>query len=141
MRVYCICRSITKSASLYSIFISSALVHYLTILCKHLYYFQVGGKQSDFLFSIFHLSSSVLTTVLDTKQAIPDCPAIHESMPLAGCPENTRPACTPGTSRTNQSLSSSGCSGPHPNLNSKPPLLSPGLSVVQGPPPSPLPIS
>ena len=41
--------SITKRTSLYSIFISSALVHLLTILCKHLYYFQAGGKQLDFL--------------------------------------------------------------------------------------------
>ena len=31
--------------------------------------------------------------------------------------------------------------GPHPNLHSKPPFLSPGLSAVQGPPPSPPPIS
>ena len=47
--------SITKCASLYSIFISIALIRYITILCKHLCYFQAGGKQSDFLFpsSIF----------------------------------------------------------------------------------------
>ena len=33
--------------------LTAALVHYLTILCKHLYYFQAGGKQSDFHFFIF----------------------------------------------------------------------------------------
>ena len=93
--------SITKCASLYSIFISSALVHYLTILCKHLCYIQAGDKQSDFLFpsSIFHLL--VLTTMLNRRQAVPDSLAIRESMPLAGYPKNTRPACTPGTSRIN----------------------------------------
>ena len=48
--------SITKSASLYSIFISNVLVHYLIILCKHPCYFQAGGEQSDFLFP-FHLLS------------------------------------------------------------------------------------
>ena len=87
--------SITKSASLYSIFISSVLVHYVTILYKHLCYFQAGGKQSDFLFpsSIFHLL--VLTTVLDMKQAVPDCPAIRELMPPAGYPEKHTPRLYP----------------------------------------------
>ena len=114
--------------------LTAALVHSLTILCKHLYYFQAGGKQSDFLFhSIFHLS--VITTVLDTKQAVPDRPKIRESMPLARYPENTRPAWTLGTSRTNPSLSYPRCLGPRPNWDSKPPPLSSGLSAVQGPPP------
>ena len=81
------------------------------------------------------------TMVLDTKQAIPDHPTIHESMPPAMYPENTCPTCTPGTSRTNPSPSCLGCLGPRPNLDSKPPLLSPELSAVQGPPPSPPPIS
>ena len=98
-------------------------------------YFQAGGKQSDFSFpsSIFHLP--VLTTMLNHRQAVPDSPAIRESMPPAGYPENTRPACTPGTSRTNPSLSCPGCPGPRPNWDSKPPPLSPRLSAVQGPPP------
>ena len=56
-------------------------------------------------------------------------------------PENTRPACTLGTSRTNPSLSCPGCPGSRPNLDSQPPLLSLRLSAVQGPPPSPPPIS
>ena len=103
-----------------------------------MFYFQARVEQSV-LFLL--LSPSVLTTVLNTRQAVPDRPAIRESMCLAGCPENTRPACTPGTSRTNPSLSCPGCLGPRANLDSKPPLLSPGLSVVQGPPPPPLPIS
>ena len=71
----------------------AVLVHQLTILCKHLCYFQAGGKQSDFPFlSIFHLS--VLTMVLGMKQVVPDHPMIRESMPPARYPENTRPACT-----------------------------------------------
>jgi hypothetical protein len=73
--------------------------------------------------------------MLNHRQAVPDRPAIHESMPPAGYPENTRLACTPGTSRTNPSFSCPGCLGPHPNWDSKPPPLSPGLSAVQGPPP------
>ena len=83
----------------------------------------------------------VLTTVLNHRQAIPDGLAIRGSMCPAGCPEDTCPACTLGTSRTNPPLSYPGCPGPRPNLDSKPPPLSPGLSVVQGPPPPPLPIS
>ena len=98
-------------------------------------YFQAGGKQSDFLFSssIFHLS--LLTTMLNRRQAVPDFPAIRESMLPAGYPKNTCPACTPGTSRTNPSLSCPWCLGPYPNWDSKPPPLSPGLRAVQGPPP------
>ena len=98
-------------------------------------YFQAGGKQSDYLCpsSIFHLS--VLTTMLNRRQAVPDSPAIRESMPPAGYPKNTHPACTPGTSRTNPSPSYPRCLGPRPNWDSKPPLLSPRLSAVQGPPP------
>ena len=59
----------------------------LIILCKHLCYFQAGGKQSDFLCpsSIFHLS--VLTTMLDIRQAVPDRPVICESMPQLGAPK------------------------------------------------------
>ena len=38
--------SITKRASLYSIFINSHIGSLLTILCKHLYYIQADSKQS-----------------------------------------------------------------------------------------------
>ena len=55
----------------------------------------------------------------------------------AGYPKNTRPTYTPSTSRTNPSPSCPGCLVPCPNLDSKPPLLSPVLSAVQGPAPSP----
>ena len=104
-----------------------------------MFYFQAGVEQSILFLLLFPLS--VLTTVLNTRQAVSDRPVIHESMCPAGCPENTRPACTQGTSRTNPSLSYPGCPGPRPNLDSKPLLLSLGLSAVQGPPPSPPPIS
>ena len=75
------------------------------------------------------------------KTSRTDSVAIHEPMCLARSPENTRPACTPGRSRTNPSLPCPGCQGPRPNLDSKPPLPSPGLNVVQGPPPSLPPIN
>ena len=77
--------------------------------------------------------------VLEFRQAVPDFPAIRESMPPAGYPKNTRPAYTPDTSRTTPLPSCPGCPGPRLNLDSKPQLLSPGLSAVQGPPPSRLP--
>ena len=98
-------------------------------------YFQAGGKQSDFLFpsSIFHLL--VLTTMLNCRQAVPDFPTIRESMPPAGYPKNTCPACTQGTSRTNPSPSCPGVLGPRLNWDSKPSPLSPRLRAVQGPPP------
>ena len=126
--------SITKRVSLYSVFISSALVHLLTILCKHLCYFQAGGKQSEFLFP-FHLSS--FSSYYDAKHETSRTgfPGDSRINTPAGYPENTRPACTPGTSMTNPSLSCPGCLGPRPNWDSKPPPLSPRLSAVQGPPP------
>ena len=114
--------------------LSAALSYYLSSLYKHLSTFK-QELSNQFHFITFHLS--VLTTVLDRSQAVLDCPAIRESMPSARYPKNTCPACTLGTSRTNPSPSCPGCPGPRPNLDSKPPLLSPGLSAVQGPPPSP----
>ena len=104
-----------------------------------MFYFQARVEQSILFLLLFLLP--VLTTVLNRRQAVPDNPTIRESMCSAGCPEDTRPACTLGTSRTNPPLSCPGCPGPHLNLDSKPPPLSPGLSAVQGPPPPPLPIS
>ena len=112
------------------------MILYLAILCKQLFYFQARVEQSV---PFHHLS--VLTTVLNRRQAIPDHPMIHESMPPAGYLENTRPACTQGTSRTNILLSCPRCLGSCPNLDSKPSPLSLGLRAVQGPPPSPPPIS
>ena len=50
--------------------------------------------------------------MLGRRRAIPDFPTIRESMPPAGYPKNTCPACTQGTSRTNPSLSYPGCPGP-----------------------------
>ena len=38
--------SITKRASLYSILLAVILSSLTNLLCKHLYYFQAGGKQS-----------------------------------------------------------------------------------------------
>ena len=104
-----------------------------------MFYIQARVEQSVIFLLLSSLS--VLTTVLNHRQAVPDRPVIRESMCPARCRKNTRLACTPGTSRTNPSLSCPVCPGPRPNLDSKPPLLSPGLSVVQGPPPPPLPIS
>ena len=73
--------------------------------------------------------------MLGRRQVIPDFLAIRKSMCPARCPKDTRPACTPGTSRPNPSLSYPGCPGPRPNWDSKPPPLSPGLRAVQGTPP------
>ena len=97
-----------------------------------MFYFLARVEQSVH-FITFHLS--VLTMMLNRRQAVPDHPAIHESMPPARYPKNTRPAYTPGTSRTNPLLSCPGCPGPRPNWDSKLPPLSPELSAAQGPPP------
>ena len=75
--------------------LSVVLSYYLSSLYKHLFYFQPRVEQSvpfHHHFITFHLS--VLTMVLDTKQAVLDYPAIRESMPPDGYPENTRSACT-----------------------------------------------
>ena len=120
------------------LWLSAVLSYYLSNLYKHLFYFQARVEQS-----IPFLLLSTFSSYYDArgKTSRTDSAAIHEPMCLAGCLENTHPACTLGTSRTNPSPSCPGCPGPHPNLNSKPPLLSPGLSAMQGPPPSPPPIS
>ena len=66
----------------------AVLSYHLASLYKHLFNFQARVEQSvPFLL----LSLSVLTTVLNRRQAVPDRPAIRESMCPAGCPENTRP--------------------------------------------------
>ena len=103
-----------------------------------MFYFQARVEQSVpcLLLSTF---SSYYDARVKTSRT--DSTAIREPMCPAGCLENTRLACTPGTSRTNPPLSCPGCPGPRPNLDSKPPPLNPGLSVVQGPPSPPLPIS
>ena len=114
------------------------LIYYLAILCKHLFYFQARVEQSVPFHRLPSFSSYYDAKV---KTSHTDSAVIHESMSPAGYPENTCPAYTLGTSRTNPSPSCLGCPGTRPNLDSKPPLLSPGLSAVQGPPPSPPPIS
>ena len=108
------------------------LISYLSILCKHMFYFQAGVEQSV----PFH-HHSTFSSYYDArvKTSRTDSAAIPESMSPAGYPENTCPACTLGTSRTNPSPSCPGCPGPCPNLDTKPPLLSPGPSAVQGPTP------
>ena len=53
-----------------------------------MFYFQARVEQSvPFLL----LSLSVLTTVLNMRQAVSDRPAIRESMCPAGCPETHAP--------------------------------------------------
>ena len=83
-----------------------------------MFYFQARVEQSApfLLLSTFssYYGAKPQTSCTET-------PAIHESMSLAACPENTRPACTQGTSRTNPSPSYPRCPGPRPNLDSKPP--------------------
>ena len=50
--------------------------------------------------------------MINHRQAVPDRPAIRESMAPAGYPKNTCPVCTLGTSRTNPSLSYQGVQVP-----------------------------
>ena len=118
--------------------LSAVLSYYLSSLYKHLLYFQARVEQSV-QFLLLSTFSSHYGARHETSST--DLTAIHEPMCPAGCLENTHPTYTLGTSRTNPSPSCPRCPGPRPNLDSKPPLLSPGLSAVQGPLPSPPPIS
>ena len=134
---FLLAKSNTNSASLL-LLLSAVLSYYLSSLYKHLFYFQARVEQSVLFYHLPSFSSYYDARVNTSRT---DSAAIREPMCPAECPENTRPACIPGTSRTNPSPSCPGCPGPCPNLDSKPPLLSPGLCAVQGPPPSPPPIS
>ena len=143
MRSFMVCwfllaESNTNNESLFMLFLSAVLSYYLSSLYNHMFYFQARVEQSV---PFHHLLSFNSYYDARVKTSRTDSVAIRKPMCPAGCLENTRPACTPGTSRTNPSLSCPGCPGPRLNLDSKPPLLSPGLSAVQGPPPSPPPIS
>ena len=70
-----------------------------------MFYFQARVEQSD-PFIPFHLL--VLTTVLDHSQVISYRTAIREPMYPSWVLQNTRPACTPDTSKTNPPLSCEG---------------------------------
>ena len=135
---FILAESNTNSESLFRLLLLAALSYYLCSLYKHLFHFQARVEQSV-PFHHFPSFSSYYDARVKTSRT--GSAAIREPMCPAGCPENTRPACTPGTSRTNPSPSCPRCPGPCPNWDSKPPPLSPGLSAVQGPPPSPSPIS
>ena len=130
---FLLAESNTNSESLFMLLLSAILSYHLTSLYKHMFYFQARVEQSV---PFHHLPSFSSYYDARVKTSRTDSAVIRESMSPVGCLENTRPACTPGTSRTNPSLSCLGCLGPRPNLDSKPPHLSPGLSVVLRPPPS-----
>ena len=67
-----------------------------------MFYFQAKVEQSV-PFLLLSTFSSYYGAKPQTNRT--GTPAIHESMSPARCPENTRPACTPGTNRTNPPLS------------------------------------
>ena len=114
------------------------LIYYLSILCKHIFYFQARVEQS---IPFLHLSSFSSYYGARPKTSRTGSLGNSRINALARYPKNTRHAYTPGTSRTNPSPSYPRCLGPRLNLDSKPPLLSPRLRVVQGPPSSSPPIS
>ena len=128
---FSLAESNANSESLFMLLLSSILSYYLSSLYKHLFYFQARVEQSV---PFHHLSSFSSYYDARVKTSRTDSAAIREQICPAGCPKNTRPACTQGTSRTNPSPSCPRCPGPRPNWDPKPPPLSPGLSAVQGPP-------
>ena len=91
------------------ILLIAILIYYLSILCKHLSYFQARVEQSV---PFHHLPSFSSYYDARVKTSRTDSAPIRESMSPAGYPENTRPAYTPGTSRMNPSLSCPSCLGP-----------------------------
>ena len=98
------------------------------------------GLSNQNHFTIFHLP--VLTTVLDHSQVVPS----HKhgdsrtNVSQLGTLKHTRRLYPRHKQDQPTTLLSRGL-GPHPNLDFKPPILSPGLSAVLRPPPSPSPIS
>ena len=135
---FILAESNTNSESLFMLLLLAVLSYYLLSLYKHLFYFQARVEQS-----VSFLLLSTFSSYYGAKPQVSRTGFLGDSrinVP-SWVPRNTRPACTPDTSRTNPSVSCPGCPGPRPNLDSKPPLLSHGLSVVLGPPPPPLPIS
>ena len=102
-------KSNTNSVSLFMLLLIAVLISYISILCKHMFYFQVRVEQSV---SFHHLSSFSSYYDARVKTSRTDTAAIHESMSPAGYPKNTRPTCTPGTNRTNPSLSYHGVQVP-----------------------------
>ena len=102
-------------------------------------YFQAIVEQSILFLIPFPLT--VLTTVLNRRQAVPDNPAIYESMCLAGCPETHDPLVPQAQAGLTHHPPVPGVQVPIQTWTPSPHILSPRLSVVQGPPPPPLPIS
>ena len=103
-----------------------------------MFYFQVRVDQSD-PFIHFHLP--VLTMVLDHRKVIPYHTTIREPMYPSWVPQKHMPHLYPRHKQDQPITLLSRGLGPRPNLDSKPLLLSPGLSAAQGPPPSPPPIN
>ena len=127
---FILAESNTNSESLFMLLLLAILSYYLSSLYKHMFYLQARVEQSVLFhhlssFSSYYGARPKNKSYRITRRFANQCPQLGTS----------------GTSRTNPSPSCPGCPGPRPNLDSKPPLLSPGLSVVQGPPPSPSPIS
>ena len=83
----------------------------------------------------------VLTTVLNHRQAVPDNPAIRRSMCPAGCPETHAPLVPQAQAGLTHHPPVPGVQVLVQTWTPSPHFSSPGLSAVQGPPPSPPPIS
>ena len=98
---FLLAKSNTNSASLL-LLLSAILSYYLSSLYKHLFYFQARVEQPV---PFHHLTSFSSYYDARVKTSRTDSVAIHKLMWPAGYPKNTCPACTPGTSRTNPSLS------------------------------------
>jgi len=81
------------------------LVSYLSIQCKHMFYFQARVEQSVPFHRLPSFSSYYDARV---KTSRTDSAVIRESMSLADYPENTCPAYTPDISKTNPSPSCQG---------------------------------
>ena len=116
---FLLAESNTNSESLLMLLLLVVLSYYLSSLYNHLFYFQARVEQSVLF---HHLSSFSSYYDARVKTSRTDSTAIREPMCPAGCPENTRPACTLGTSRTNPLPS---CHGVHVSIQTGTPSLRP----------------
>ena len=103
-----------------------------------MFYFQARVEQS-----VPFLLLSTFSSYYDArgKTSRTDSVVIRKPMCPAGCPQNTRPACTQAQAGLTHHSPVPGVQVPVQTWTPSPHILSPGLSVVQGPPPPPLPIS
>ena len=121
------CRKQYYSESLFMLLIIAVLSYYLAIICKHMFYFQAGVEQS---IPFHHLPSSSSYYGARHKTSRTGLPGDSRINVPSWVPRKHTPRLYPKHKQDQPITLMSRGLGPHPNLDSKPPLLSPELSAV-----------